>query len=92
MSVTNYDVARAEIRERIVASRLPPLDCAFHQLLAQPTSNDMLVRDITQHVNLTLRLWYAIQDRLRPADLALDKHIQLIQAVQRTSRPARRLP
>ena len=57
------------------------LDSAFHRVLALATGNDLLVRDITQHYNLALRLWNLVQDRLVPADLALDTHVPLIEAV-----------
>lgn len=57
------------------------IDRAFHRLLALATANDLLVRDITQHYNLALRLWHVVQDQLRPEDLALDTHVALIEAV-----------
>ena len=59
------------------------LDSAFHRVLARATGNDLLVHSITQHYNLALRLWNLVQDRLAPADLALDTHVPLIDAIAR---------
>jgi len=57
------------------------VDRAFHRVLARATGNELLVRDITQHYNLALRLWNLVQDMLRPEDLGLITHVQLIEAV-----------
>jgi len=57
------------------------IDSAFHRVLACATGNDLLVRDISQHYNLALRLWNLVQDRLEPHDLAVDTHVDLIEAV-----------
>lgn len=57
------------------------VDRAFHRLLATASGNDLLVRDVTRHYNLALRLWNLVQSRLTPADLAVDTHARLIEAV-----------
>ncbi|MBC7242912.1 MAG: GntR family transcriptional regulator [Anaerolineae bacterium] len=57
------------------------VDRAFHRLLATASGNELLVRDVTRHYNLALRLWNLVQSRLTPADLAVDTHVRLIEAV-----------
>lgn len=59
------------------------LDSAFHRLLATATGNELLVRDITRHYNLALRIWNLVQDKLKPRDLSVDTHVYLIEAVSR---------
>jgi DNA-binding GntR family transcriptional regulator len=57
------------------------VDRAFHRILARSSGNELLVRDITQHYNLALRLWNLVQEWLQPDDLGLITHVQLIEAV-----------
>jgi DNA-binding GntR family transcriptional regulator len=57
------------------------VDRAFHRILARASGNELLVRDITQHYNLALRLWNLVQEWLQPEDLGMITHVELIEAV-----------
>ncbi len=70
--------------EGVSARDIPSIyrvDRAFHRILARASGNELLVRDITQHSNLALRLWNLVQEWLQPGDLGLITHVQLIEAV-----------
>jgi DNA-binding GntR family transcriptional regulator len=57
------------------------IDRAFHRVLARASGNDLLVKDLSHHYNLALRLWNLVQSNLSAADLGLDSHVALLEAL-----------
>lgn len=61
---------------------LMAVDRRFHQLLAQATGNKFLSHECELFYNLSLRLWNFSLDRLKPRDLDVDTHVEILTAIK----------
>jgi DNA-binding GntR family transcriptional regulator len=58
------------------------LDRDFHYLLAEAAGNRYLCNEFEIFYNLSLRIWYLSLDRIRPEDLDVKVHLDILAAIE----------
>jgi DNA-binding GntR family transcriptional regulator len=67
------------------------LDTEVHRAIHRAAHNGFLEADLGRYLNLSLRIWYLVLDRLPPVDLA-GEHVPMLEAIaDGDARRARRL-
>lgn len=59
------------------------LDRQFHHMLAEATANKFLLNEFEIFYNLSMRIWYLSLDRIRPEDIDLADHLDILAAVEK---------
>lgn len=62
---------------------LMQLDRQFHHMLAEATANKFLLNEFEIFYNLSMRIWYLSLDRIRPEDIDLADHLDILAAVEK---------
>ncbi len=65
-------------------------DRQFHALLAAAAHNRFLVDEIEHYYNLSLRIWYLVLHNVKPADVDVDAHLKILQAIEARDHEAAR--
>lgn len=57
-------------------------DRRLHSLLARATGNKFLYNEFEQFYNLSIRIWHLALNRIRPEDVNVDAHINILAAIE----------
>lgn len=68
-------------RDREDLGELFDLDRRFHMALAAAANNRFLSRDVDRYYNLSLRIWYLALRFVRPQDIDVQAHLEMIDCV-----------
>jgi DNA-binding GntR family transcriptional regulator len=74
--------ARYEAADQDDKRELMRLDRDFHYLLAEAAGNRYLCNEFEIFYNLSLRIWYLSLDRIRPEDLDVKVHLDILAAIE----------
>lgn len=59
------------------------IDHRFHRLLATAARNDFLQKEMEMFYNLSLRIWYLALAHVRPRDIDVQAHLDILAACER---------
>lgn len=73
---------RYQLADKSDKRTLLQLDREFHHLLAEATANRFLLTEFEIFYNLSMRIWYLSLERIRPEDIDLAAHLDIMAAVE----------
>ena len=65
-------------------------DRQFHMLLAEAANNRFLLDQIEHYYNLSLRIWYLVLNNVKPEDVDVEAHLNILRAIEARDHEAAR--